>query len=320
MMAAAACLAALLPAVALGQQGPAAYPTKPVHAIVNAPAGGGSDIVMRAIAERLGEGLRQQVLVENRPGAGGNIGADLVAKSPPDGYTLLLVYTGHAVNPSLYGKLPFDTVNDFAPVTLVAKNENVLVVNPSVPARNAAELIALAKARPGKLNMGALPGSISHLAGEQFKAMAGAELAFVPYKGNVTAMNDLLGGHVDVMFMTWPSVLSHIRSGRLRALAVAGAARSQIMPEVPTIAESAVSGFAAEGFYGLVAPAKTPRDIVLRLNEAVTRILRSDETRQRFVGMGLEAAPTTPEQFDAFIRSEIVRWEKVVKESGARPE
>jgi tripartite-type tricarboxylate transporter receptor subunit TctC len=233
-----------------------AYPTKPIRIIVGSSAGGGGDIMARLVAAPMSAALGQQVIVDNRPGAGGNIGADIVAKSAPDGYTLLFVFSGHVTNPSLYPKLPFDTVRDFAAVTMLATNESVLVVHPSVPANSVKELIALAKQNPGKYSIAALPSSSQHLGSELFKLQAGINLLFVPYKGNAAALTDLLGGQVQVMFNTLAISLPHVKSGKLRALAVAGARRSRLAPDLPTVSEAGLPGFSFNGWYGIVAPRK----------------------------------------------------------------
>ena len=291
------------------------YPAKPVRVIVGSAAGGGGDTVARTLSQPLAEALGQPVVVENRPGAGGNIGADVVAKAPPDGYTLLLGYTGHVINPGLYPKLPFDTVRDFSPVTMLATNQTVLVVHPSVPAKSVKELIALAKANPGKFTVGSLPGSSQHLAGELFKSMAKLNLLFIPYKGNAQALTGLMSGEVDVMFNTMTIVQPHVRSGKMRALAVTGKTRSQLMPEVPTVSEAALPGFSSVGWYGILAPAKTPDAVVDKLHQALRTILNSAQVKQRLVGMGNEPVGTGPKEFDAFIREEIPRWSKVIKDA-----
>ena len=288
------------------------YPTKPIRLIVGSPAGGGGDTVARTVTQPLAEMLGQPIVVENRPGAGGNIGADVVAKAPPDGYTLLLAFTGHVINPGLYAKLPFDTVRDFAPVTMLATNQTVLVVHPSVPAKTVKDLIALARAKPGKFTAGSLPGSSQHLAGELFKSMAKLDLLFIPYKGNSQALTGLMSGEVDVMFNTMTIVQPHVRSGKMRALAVTGKSRSQLMPEVPTIAEAALPGFSSVGWYGIIAPAKTPDAVTEKLHQSLTKILESADVRQRLVAMGNEPVGTRPKEFDAFIKEEIPRWSKVI--------
>jgi tripartite-type tricarboxylate transporter receptor subunit TctC len=291
------------------------YPAKPIRLIVGSAAGGGGDAVARVVSQPMTEILAQPVIVDNRPGSGGNIGADFVAKSPPDGYTLLLAYTGHVINPGLFAKLPFDTLRDFAPVTMLATNQTVLAVHPSVPAKSVKELIALARAKPGRFTMGALPGSTQHLAGELFKSMAKVDMLFIPFKGNAQALTSLLSGEVDVLFNTMSIALPHVKAGKMRALAVTGKARSQLMPELPTIGEAALPGFSSVGWYGIVAPAKTPAAVVEKLNQTLTSILKSQDVRQRFINMGNEPIGMGPKEFDTFIREEIPRWSKVIRDA-----
>ena len=292
------------------------YPSKPIRLIVGSSAGGGGDMIARTVSAPFSDTLGQQVIIDNRPGAGGNIGADIVAKAPPDGYILLFAFTGHVINPGLYSKLPFDTVRDFAPITVLATNQTLLLVHPTVPARSVKDLIALAKSRPGKLTVAGLPGGSQHLAGELFKAMAGIDLLFVPFKGNGPALGALLGGEVDISFNTLAAAQSFVRAGKLRALAVAGSRRSELVPDLPTISEAGLPGFSSSGWYGILAPAGTPRDIVTRLNQALVTILRSTDMKQRLLSSGNEPVGNTPEQFDAFIRKEIPRWTKVIKDAG----
>ncbi len=294
------------------------YPSKPIRLIVGSSPGGGGDIMARTVSLPLSDTLGQQVIIDNRPGAGGNIGADIVAKAPPDGYTLLFAFTGHVINPGLYSKLPFDTVRDFAPITILATNQTLLLVHPSVPAKSVKDLIALAKSRPGKLTVAGLPGGSQHLAGELFKSMAGVDLLFVPFKGNGPALSALLGGEVDISFNTLAAAQSFVRAGKLRALAVAGSRRSELVPDLPTISEAGLPGFSSSGWYGILAPAGTPRDIITRLNQALVTILRSAEMKQRLLSSGNEPVGNTPEQFDAFIRTEIPRWTKVIKGAGIK--
>jgi tripartite-type tricarboxylate transporter receptor subunit TctC len=269
----------------------------------------------RLVAQALTPALGQQVIVDNRPGAGGNIGADIVAKASPDGCTLLFVFSGHATNPSLYSKLPFDTVRDFAPVTMLATNESVLVVHPSLPVKSVKELIALAKQNSGKYSIAALPSSSQHLGSELFKLQAGIDLLFVPYKGNGAALADLLGGQVQVMFNTLAVTMPHVRSGKLRALAVAGTGHSKLAPDLPTVSEAGLPGFAFNGWYGIVAPAKTPSPIIARLNQTLVRIVKTPDIAERIVGMGNEPVGSTPAEFDQLIRREIPKWAKVIREA-----
>ena len=291
------------------------YPAKPIRIIVGSSAGGGGDTMARLVAQPMTTALGQQVVIDNRPGAGGNIGADIVAKAPGDGYTLLFVFSGHVVNPSLYSKLPFDTVGDFAPVTMLSRNESMLVVNPSLPVKNVKELIALAKQNPGKYSIGALPSSSQHLASELLKLQAGIDLLFVPYKGNGPALADLLGGQIQIMFNTIAITMPHVQSGKLRALAVAGARRSRLAPDLPTVSEAGLPGFASSGWYGIVAPAATPRPIVNRLSETLRAVVKSPEIVERMAASGNEPVGGTPEEFDRFIREEIPKWAKVIRQA-----
>ena len=294
------------------------YPVKPVRLIVPFPAGGIADLYGRLIGNRVAETWGQPVVVENRSGAGGNIGADLVAKSAPDGYTLVMGSIGtHAVNLSLFSKLPYDPVRDFAPIALVLEAEGLLVVHPSIPAQDVSELIQLAKARPLTFASAGM-GTASHLAGELFKSMAKIEMTHVPYKGNVPAITDLLAGQTSLLFATMPTVLPHAKAGKLRALATIGAARSAAAPELPTVAESALPGFEVTNWIGLFAPAGTPLQIVRRWNGEVARFMQSKEIEARLLGEGARHVATTPEQFGAFVRAEIAKWAPVVKASGAR--
>jgi tripartite-type tricarboxylate transporter receptor subunit TctC len=297
-----------------------AYPNHTIRLVVPFPAGGTTDILARAAAQKLTESLGQAVVVDNRPGAGGNIGADIVAKSAPDGYTLLMGTVGtHAINPSLYAKMPYDHVKDFVPVVLVAGVPNVLVVNPSVPVHSVADLIKLAKSKPGEINFASSgAGTSIHLSGELFKTMAGVDMTHVPYKGSAPALTDLMGGQVQVMFDNLPSSLALIKSGKLRAIAVTSLKRAPALPDVPTIAESGLPGFEASSWFGVLAPAGTPAPVVARLNAEVNKWLQSPEAREQLLAQGAAAAGGTPEQFAAHIRAETEKWAKVVKASGAK--
>jgi tripartite-type tricarboxylate transporter receptor subunit TctC len=306
-----ACVLACAAAPGLAQS----YPTKSIRLIVGSSAGGGGDTMARLVSQALTTQLGQQVIVDNRAGAGGNIGADLVAKSPPDGYTLLFVFSGHVYNPSLYPKMPFDTVRDFAPITMLATNESVLVVHPSIPAKSVKELIALAKRSPGKLTIGALPSSAQALGAELFKLKAGIDLLFVPYKGNGPALVDVLGGQLDTMFNTLSITLPLVQAGKVRALAVASDHRSKLAPDLPTVSESGLPGFSFVGWYGIVAPAATPRPIVQRLNQTLVQIVKAPEFTDRILALGNEPVGSTPEEFDRFIRDEIPKWAKVIKDA-----
>ena len=306
---------ALLPLVATAQP----YPSKPVRIIVNFPAGGVADIYARIIGAKVQEAWGQPVVVENRTGGGGNIGADAVAKSAPDGYTLNMSAIGpHAVNVSLFSKMPYDPVKDFAAIALVLEAEGLLVVHPTVPANNVAELITYARANPGKLTFASAgPGTASHLAGELFKTMAKVDMLHIPYKGNVPAITDLLAGQTSLLFATMPTVLPHAKAGKLRAIATLGSERSAATPELPTIGET-LKGFEVNNWIGLFAPAGTPPEIVRRWNAEVMRIMRSPDIQARLPVDGARFTPNTPEQFSAFVKSEIAKWAPVVKASGAR--
>ncbi|MEJ7670844.1 MAG: tripartite tricarboxylate transporter substrate binding protein [Casimicrobiaceae bacterium] len=317
-IATAVALAALSATPFAGAQ--ATYPTKPIRIVVPFPAGGTTDILARAVAQRLSETLGQPAVVDNRPGAGGNIGAELVAKAPADGHTLLMGTVGtHAINASLYSKMPYDHVRDFAPIILVAGVPNVLVVHPSVPVGSVKELIAYAKANPGKLNFASSgSGTSIHLAGELFKTMAGVQMAHVPYKGSAPAVTDLLGGQVQLMFDNLPSALPHIKAGKLKALAVTSATRAAALPDVPTIAESGLAGFDATSWFGLLAPAGTPQPIIARLNNEVAKWLASTEAKEKMAGLGANTAGHSTDEFVRHIAAETSKWAKVVTESGAK--
>ncbi len=297
-----------------------AYPTKPIRLVVPFPAGGTTDILARAAAQKLTEAWGQTVIVDNRPGAGGNIGSELVAKAAPDGYTLEMGTVGtHAINASLYAKMPYDHVKDFVPVILVAGVPNVLVVHPSVPVHSVAELIAYAKANPGKLNFASSgSGTSIHLSGELFKVMAGVQMAHVPYKGSAPAVQDLLGGQVQLMFDNLPSSLPHIKAGKLRALAVTSATRASALPDVPTVAEAGLPGFEASSWFGVLAPAGTPPAIVAKLNAEIAKWLATPEAQEKLSAQGANIASGTPEDFAKHIAGETTKWAKVVKESGAK--
>lgn len=317
-----ALLAAAIALLALNAsaQGAATYPTKPIKIVVPFPPGGATDILARAIGAELQKAFGQTVLIENKAGAGGNPGADMVAKSPPDGYTLVMATVGtHGINMSLYSKMPYDAVKDFEPITLVAGVPNLLVVHPSVAAKNVAELTALAKAQPGKLNVASSGNGTSiHMAAELYKLMAGVDILHVPYKGSSFALTDLLGGQVQLMFDNMPSALPHVKAGKLRALAVTSPKRSSALPDIPTMDEEGLKGFDATSWFGLLAPAGTPKDIIAKLNAAAVKALATPEMRERLASQGAEAVGNTPEQFAAFIKAEIEKWAKIVKASGAR--
>ena len=298
-----------------------AFPTKPIRLIAPFPPGAVVDTLCRTLAAPMGELLGQPIVVENRTGAGGNIGMDLVAKAPADGYTIGMGGIGtHGINPSVYPAMPFDPVRDFAPITFVASNINVLVVNPAVPARTVQELIAYAKANPGKLSFGSAGvGTSQHLAGELFKQVAGIEMSHVPYKGAGPAVSDLIAGQIPLMFADISAALGHIRSGRLRALGVTTRERSPLL-DVPTLIEQGVPDFDVNAWFGLLAPAGTPPEIIARLNGAAVKALGTPATRERLQSLGLNPAPDTPEQFAGFIRGELDRWAKVARAVHIRAE
>jgi tripartite-type tricarboxylate transporter receptor subunit TctC len=291
------------------------YPNRPVRVVVPLSAGA-ADTLARTIGAKLTERWGQAVVVDNRPGAGTTLGTDLVAKAPADGYTLLMATFSHAVNATFYRKLPFDVLKDFAAVTLVASAPNILQVHPSVPAKTVAELIAIAQAQPGKLNFASAGnGSSSHLAGELFKSLTGVQIVHVPYKGAAPALNDLLGGRVEMSFDPLPSSMAHIKAGKLRPLAVTTTTRSKALPEVPTLAEAGVPGYELNGWSGLLVHANTPKDIVSTLNQQIVAIITAPDIRERFAGFGFDIVGNTPEQFQAFIEAEVVKWGKLVRDA-----
>ena len=298
------------------------YPHKPLRLIVPFAPGGGNDTVARAIAQSAGASLGQPVVVDNRPGAGGMLGAQLAAKSPPDGYTLFLGGVGsHAVNPNLHARLPYDPVKDFAPITLIASAPSVLVVHPSLPARTLAEFTALAKASPGRINYASNGnGSSAQLAAVLYESMAGVRMVHVPYKGLAPALVDLLAGEVQAMFSSVVAIVPNIKAGRLRALAVTGRRRAALLPEVPTLDESGVPGYEAGSWYGILAPAGTPQAIVVKLHEAIARALAQPEVRERLVSEGAEVIGSTPEAFAAHITAELARMGKLIRDAGIRME
>jgi tripartite-type tricarboxylate transporter receptor subunit TctC len=295
------------------------YPVKPVRIVVGLPAGSAVDIVARVVGQRLSEGYAQQFIVDNRPGAGTNIATAFAAKSAPDGYTLFMGTVANTINATLYAKLPFDFTRDFAPITLAASAPNLLLVHPSVPARTVAELVKFAKARPGQLSFGSSgTGTLPHLAGELFKSMAGVDIVHVPYKGGPQATADLISGQVAILVAISSTVLPHVKSGRVCALAIATAERMPYLPEVPTVAESGLPGYEAVTWFGFTAPAGTPRETIGKLNTDILKVLNVPEVRQLFAAQGIDATGSTPEQFAAYIRAEIAKWARAIKVSGAR--
>jgi len=296
------------------------YPTRPVRFIVGYPAGGSTDIVARLVGQRLSERLGQQFIIENKPGAGNNIGTETVVKADPDGYTVLLINPANFINASLYVNLNFKFMRDIAPVASFNRVPNVMTVAPDVPAKNVAEFIAYVKANPGKVNMASSGNGTSvHLSGEMFMAMTGAKMLHVPYRGAAPATTDLLGNRVQVMFDNMPSIIGHIRGGALRALAVTTATRSPELPDVPTVGET-VTGYEASALFGMGAPKKTPPEIIARLNREINAVLAEPEIRKRLVELGGEPVIATPEDFGAMIAAETEKWEKVVKFAGIKVE
>ena len=298
----------------------AQYPDKPLKFVVPWPPGGAADIMARLIADRLAKEFGQPVVVDNRPGAGGNIGAELVAKSPADGYTFLMGTVGtHAINPALYAVMPYNHVKDFTPVSFLASTPNLLVVNNKVPATNVKELIELARKQP--LNFGSSgSGTSIHLSGELFNTMAGVKMQHIPYKGRAQAVPDLLGGRIEMIFDNMPSALPLVKAGEVRAIGVTSAARSPAAPNIPTIAEQGLPGFEATSWFALLAPAGLPRDVQLRISAETARVLALPDVKEKLTTLGLDPSPGTPEALAALIQVETVKWAKVVKESGAKPD
>lgn len=297
------------------------YPNRPIRLVVPQPPGGPTDIVARIVAQRLAERLGQQVLIDNRAGAGSNIGTEIVAKAPRDGYTLVMATVQHIVNPFLFASLPFDAVRDFAPISLISKAHIVLIVNPETPLKNLQELIASAKARPGQMSWGSAGnGSTSHLALELFKVSTATDLVHVPYKGTQPALTDLIGGRIPVMFDGVITSLPHIKAGRVRALAVASLSRSQLLPEVPTMTEAGLAGFEAVGLAALMAPAGSPAEVIARLAREVAAIVQVAEVRERMVAMGLEVVGNSPLEFGEYLKSETLKWGRIIRDAKIRAE
>jgi tripartite-type tricarboxylate transporter receptor subunit TctC len=314
---AAGAIAALAAATLVSAQ---SYPTRTIKMIVPFPPAGSTDISARAVAGKLGERLGQPVVIENKPGAGGNIGTDVVAKSPPDGYTLIVGTVGtHAINAGLYSKMPYDNIKDFAPVILLSTTPNVLVMPPSFPARSVQDVIAMAKAKPGELTFASSgSGTSIHLSGELFNSMAGTKMQHIPYKGSAPMLIDLMSGQVNMAFDNLSAAIVHIKAGKLKALATTGPQRSPAMPDLPTVSEAGLTGYDSTSWNAIYVPAGTPREIVDKLNREVNAILQSPETRRFFSEQGAEAGGGTPEQLGAFTRAETAKWAKVVKDSGAK--
>lgn len=309
-------LAAAMPTLASAQP---QYPAKPIRLVVPFSAGSATDILARIIGTKMGESGHWQVVVDNRPGAGGTLGATTVAKSAPDGYTLILVSVGHAINATLYPKLGYDTLKDFAPVSLVASVPNVLVVNAASPYKSVRDIVAAAKAKPGAMNFdSAGSGSSTHLSGEMFKIQAGIDIMHIPYKGTGEALTDVMAGRGDMMFAPTVSAMPFVKQGRLRALAVTTPKRAAALPDIPAVAESGLPGYAFDSWFGILAPASTPKEIVSALNAEIGKALAAPDVRERLAAQGAEPRSSTPQEFASYIQAEIVKLAPVVKQSGVR--
>ena len=305
------------PLLALAQE----YPSRPIRFIVPYPPGGGTDVVARILQEALAAELGQPVIIDNRGGAAGNLGTDIAAKAPPDGYTVLFTLSSHTINPKLYDKLPFDVERDFVPISVVALIPQILVAHPLVPANTVRELIALAKANPGKLNYASVgTGSPGHIAGELFKLKTGVDIVHVPYKGGGPAVVDTIGGQVQLLFVSMPAAWQYVKAGKLKAIAVTSAKRSIAAPDVPTVAESGIPDYVVDSWYGALVPAKTSPSVVTRLNAAFAKVLDNPRIKERLLAQGAEAAPSTPADFDRRIKEELVKWEMVIRAARIRPE
>jgi tripartite-type tricarboxylate transporter receptor subunit TctC len=314
-------LVAVLAAVALPVYAADSYPSKPIRLLVPFAPGGGNDIAARFVAQRLTEAFGQSAVVDNRAGAGSTIGTDIVAHSAPDGYTLLVVHNAIAINQTLYAKLPYDTVRDFAQVALIGATTNTLVVNPAVPARSVKEFIALAKARPGALNYASTgAGGTAHLATEYFRLETGVNLAHIPYKGTAPGLTDVVAGQVQMMISALPGTMPFINSKRVIALATTGAKRSAFLPELPTLGEAGVPGYVFDTWYGLHAPAKVPKEIIVLLNVEIVRALTKPEVREQLFRQGIEAQTATPAEFTQHVRREVAKMGRIIKASGAKAE
>ncbi len=297
------------------------YPSKPVRIIVPFAPGGGTDLSARVIAQKLSESLGTNFLVENRPGAAGIVGTAAVAKSKPDGYTMLVVSSSHAMNPAMYAKLPYDTSRDFAPISLLLSGPTLVVAHPSLPAKNARELIVLAKAWPGTLTFASAGhGTPPHMAGELFKTLAKIDILHIPYKGNGPAYTDLMAGQVSLMFPNIATSLPYVKSGRMRAIGVGSKQRSAIAPEIPTINESGLPGYEMSSWFGLLAPAGTPAGIVTRLQQEIAKIFKQPDVREKMFALGVEPVGSTPQEFTAFLNEETTQWSRIIKISGLKPE
>lgn len=315
------CVGFAAPEATAQTSAPKPYPGKPIRYIVAFAPGGPADAMARVIGQKLQEALSQTIVIDNRPGAGGNIATEIAAKSPPDGYTIFGGTVANAINHSLYQKLPFDFLRDFAPVTQTYTTGLILAVHPSLPVKSVKELIALAKSRPGELSFSSSGvGGTPHMSGELFNAMAGVKMVHVPYKGSAPAMNDLLGGQIQLTFDNMLTVMPQVKAGRLRGLGVTSLKRNALVPELPTIDESGLKGFEVRSWNSVVVPAGTPKDVIGRLNSEIGRILRMPDVRDKFAVQGIELVSSTPEELAAFIRRDIERWAKVIQVSGAKAE
>ena len=297
------------------------YPSRPIHMIVPYPPGGGTDIVARVITEPLGQALGQPIVIDNRGGAAGNVGTEVAARAAPDGYTVLFTLSSHTINPKLYAKLPFDVEKDFVPIGLAANIPQILVAHPSLPASNVQELIAYAKANPGKLNFASVgTGSPGHIAGELFKLKTGVDIVHVPYKGGGPAVTDTLGGQVQLLFVSMPAAWQFVKAGRLKAFAVTSDKRSVVAPDIPTLAEAGVPDCVVNSWYGALAPAKTPPAVLAKLSAALAKVVQSADVKERLLLQGAEATSSTPQEFDALIRDELAKWDYVIRAAKIKPE
>jgi tripartite-type tricarboxylate transporter receptor subunit TctC len=297
------------------------YPAKPIRMVVPYPPAGGTDVVARTLSEPLAAELGQPIVIENKGGAAGNVGTDIAAKALPDGYTILFTLSSHTINPKLYDKLPFDVERDFVPIGRAASIPQLIAVHPSVKANSIAELVALLKAQPGKFSYASVgTGSPSHIAGELFKLRTGTDMVHVPYKGGGPAVTDVIGGQVPILFVSMPAAWQHVKSGRLRALAVTSDKRSVVAPDLPTLAEAGVPDCVVNSWYGAFAPAKTPPAAVQRLNEALVKVLQIAEVRDKLLAQGAEASPSTAGELDAVVKDELRKWEMVIRDAKIRPE
>ena len=316
-----ACFAALAGMIAATAAGAQSYPVKPVRLMVPFVPGGNTDIIARVVAPEMSKALGQQIVIENRGGAGSVIGTEVVAKAPPDGYFLLMVSAAHVINPAMARKLPYDSIRDFAPISIVADVPTAFAVHPALPVKTVKEFIALAKTRPGQLNYStAGRGTVGHLAAELLSSIAKIKMVHVPYKGTGQSITDLIAGHIQLQFSSMPAVIHHARAGKLRLLAQTGEKRSAAAPDVPTMLESGVAGFVVSSGFGLLAPAGTPRPVIDRVHGALLRALADPNVKNNLSGQGAEPVGNTPEQYDAFNKSEIAKWIKVAREAGIEPE